>query len=265
MSNDSSSQPETTKSKPSDSLRPWGIGAAVLAILFSFILVPAIVQTLVYFYPNVAGWSEQRVEDWLHSSPLQTFLSILFSGVATVAVLLWFTTRRKVPFTQAVGLGKIRLRDIGYTLLGMVAYITLAITAIVVAEQIFPLDTTAEQDIGFLKGISGISLAMAFAGLVIIAPIAEEIVFRGFLYGTLRRNNVRKWLAIVVTSLVFASLHLFGGTGEALLWIAFIDVFILSLILCYLRERTGTIWASIGVHAAKNFLTFLNLFVFGTR
>ncbi|HET8671581.1 MAG TPA: CPBP family intramembrane glutamic endopeptidase, partial [Candidatus Saccharimonadales bacterium] len=82
-----------------------------------------------------------------------------------------------------------------------------------------------------------------------------------FFYGTLRANKMRKWTAMVVTSILFGVLHLFGAAEGGLLWIAFIDTFVLSLVLCHLREENGTIWASIGVHALKNGFVFANLFI----
>ncbi|MEK7153780.1 MAG: CPBP family intramembrane glutamic endopeptidase, partial [Patescibacteria group bacterium] len=118
-----------------------------------------------------------------------------------------------------------------------------------------------EQALGFTRGISGTGLVMAFVSLVILPPLAEEIIFRGFLYGTLRANKVRAGVAILVTSLIFGSLHLFGAAEGGLLWIAFVDTFILSLVLCYFREQNGTIWASVGIHALKNGFVFLNLFI----
>ncbi|MGH7237402.1 MAG: CPBP family glutamic-type intramembrane protease [Candidatus Saccharimonadales bacterium] len=41
-----------------------------------------------------------------------------------------------------------------------------------------------------------------------------------------------------------------------------VDTFILSTVLCYLREKTGRLYAGIGVHALKNFVAFAALFLF---
>ena len=87
---------------------------------------------------------------------------------------------------------------------------------------------------------------------------------RGFLFGALRRST-GFWISAAITSVIFASLHLGGGEqGAGLLWIAAIDTFILSLALCYLREKTGRLWASIGLHAIKNGVAFVALFILVT-
>ena len=64
----------------------------------------------------------------------------------------------------------------------------------------------------------------------------------------------------LVTSVIFGALHTLTGK-DGLLWIAAIDTFALSLVLCYLREKTGNLYASMGVHAIKNGIAFLALFV----
>jgi hypothetical protein len=136
---------------------------------------------------------------------------------------------------------------------------------LVIVEQILPFNTQQKQNLGFQPGIHGGGFIMAFIALVILPPIAEEILFRGFLYGTLRRNRASKLVATITTSLLFAGLHLFGGTGSGLLWSAFVDIFTLSLVLCYLRERTGGIWAGMVVHALKNALAFVGVFIIATH
>ena len=59
--------------------------------------------------------------------------------------------------------------------------------------------------------------------------------------------------------------HLAEGGAAGPLWIGFIDTFILSLVLCYLRVKTGSLWAGITLHALKNGIAFVALFVIGTR
>jgi len=61
-------------------------------------------------------------------------------------------------------------------------------------------------------------------------------------------------VAALVTSLVFAAVH-----GQ---WNVAIDTFALSLVLCALREVTGTIWAGILLHMFKNAIAFYVLFIY---
>jgi membrane protease YdiL (CAAX protease family) len=85
---------------------------------------------------------------------------------------------------------------------------------------------------------------------VVVAPIAEEIIFRGYLYGVMRRYCGRI-PALLFSSLLFAAIH---GNLSALP-----GLFILAVTLCLLYERTGSLWANITLHAAFNTLTIVAL------
>lgn len=87
---------------------------------------------------------------------------------------------------------------------------------------------------------------------VICAPISEEVLFRGWLYGRLRKIVPGKWfvpIAILITSICFAWIH-----HEFKL--AF-SAFLFSVCLCILREYTKNIYGGILIHALWNFQTFL--------
>jgi membrane protease YdiL (CAAX protease family) len=251
-------------SKPAPTLEPkpktWSPVTAILMVLASFLVAPVIVQVVLMFVPNILGWDAATAKQWLQEAPLSNFLYVLFVEALTVGGLYWFTRYKKVSFRKIAGLGKFKVRDIGHGLLGILIYFGIFTILLTVVDQFVKLDTDQKQALGFNQGVSGAGLAMAFVSLVILPPIAEEIMFRGFFYGTLRKH-LKSWPTILVTSVFFASLHLFGAAEGGLLWSAFVDVFALSIVLCYLREQNGSIWASMIVHALKNGFVFLNLFV----
>jgi membrane protease YdiL (CAAX protease family) len=243
-------------------IRPWSIRVALVVLTLVIVVSPIIAQLALLIYPHLKGWSSAQGQSWLLNAPLATFLYVLFAEGLTVGTLfLFISTYKKANFKRAVGLYKPQWRYVGYALVGILVYVVLLIIVLAVVNSIVHINTNEKQALGFSPGITGIDLVMAFAGLVILPPIAEEIAFRGFLYGTLR-DRFPMWPTILITSLIFGGLHLFTGATNALLWSAFVDVFTLSLVLCYLREKTGTIWAGMGVHALKNLLAFLTLFVF---
>lgn len=89
-----------------------------------------------------------------------------------------------------------------------------------------------------------------------VAPAFEELAFRGFLYPALRR-----WtggvLAAVLTSIPFALLHA-QQVGHA--FSPLLMVFIVSLVLTAIRQRTGSVAASTLVHMTYNLSIFLAVF-----
>lgn len=85
---------------------------------------------------------------------------------------------------------------------------------------------------------------------------------RGFLY-----TGLKRWLpwtvAGLIVSVLFGAAHLSEGGDAGLLWVGAIDTFTLSLVLIALRELTGNLWAGIVLHATKNCLAFVRIFLIG--
>ena len=136
---------------------------------------------------------------------------------------------------------------------GFIVYFLASALLIFLTTQLLPgFDVEQVQEIGFDNIAQRHEYLMAFITLVIIAPVAEEALFRGYLYGHLRAR-IPIWLAMVITSAVFGAVH--GQLNVA------IDTFALSMIMCSLREVTGSIWAGILLHMLKNGLAFYLLFV----
>ncbi|MEW6182981.1 MAG: type II CAAX endopeptidase family protein [Bacillota bacterium] len=97
------------------------------------------------------------------------------------------------------------------------------------------------------------SLAPLFSGFsfpwwllvvgVVVAPVVEEIFFRGFVFGGMRKKyGWRK--AALISSAFFAVIHLE--------WTAFLPIFILGCFFAYLYHRSNSIWPAILVHASTN-------------
>lgn len=136
---------------------------------------------------------------------------------------------------------------------GFIVYVILAGIMLMIATQLFPaLNVQEAQDTGFSELVRGFEYLVAFLTLVVVAPVAEEILFRGYLLGKLRKH-VPLWIAILLTSLLFAGLH----------WpvSVMIDVFVLSIVLCLLRVFSKSLWPSIFLHMIKNAIAFYVLFI----
>jgi uncharacterized protein len=96
----------------------------------------------------------------------------------------------------------------------------------------------------------------AWASFVLVQPLLEELVFRGILQGhalrlTARQGVARRLgpvtLANVLVSVGFVALHL---RAQPLAWA--LAVLVPSLVLGHLRERMGSVWPAVLVHAVYN-------------
>lgn len=240
---------------------PWGPLRAVMGVIFSFIGVQVITTIIVAVYANLQGWSSETTVEWL-SETVPQFTLLAVSEILTLCIIWMFIMQ--YPWQRvkaALGLHKIRWHDAGWVILGAVLYFAAYLTFLSVIRIFLPINVEQEQEIGFDNVQNTAGLALTFIGLVVLAPVTEEIVFRGYLYAGMRR-----WVGIVggaiFTSIIFSLPHLVQGADGNLLWVAGIDTFALSLVLCYLREKTGSIYAGMGVHAVKNCIAFLALYVF---
>lgn len=132
---------------------------------------------------------------------------------------------------------------------------TLGAGVLVTLFQVFSwFDAAETQETGFTAYMTGGEKVVAFLTLVVAAPIVEEIIFRGWLYGKLRAK-LKMPLAIILVSLLFGLMHFQWNVG--------VNVFALSVVLCGLREITGTIYAGILTHMVKNGVAFYLLYVLG--
>lgn len=150
--------------------------------------------------------------------------------------------------------------DIGLAPVGFIIYALIA-AGITALFALFPWFNAGEvQEIGFSYYVSGPDRVLAFITLVVVAPIAEEVIFRGWLYGRLREKIAVEYsnvISIVVSSLLVSLL--FGLVHMQ--WNVGVNVFALSMVLCGLREVTGTIYAGMLLHMLKNGVAFWLLFM----
>lgn len=144
--------------------------------------------------------------------------------------------------------------DIGLAPIGYVVYMVIA-TALTTFMSIFTWFNPEEaQDVGFSYFISGFDRVIAMIALVIIAPLTEEIIMRGWLYGKVR-SKLKVIPAILLVSVLFGLLH-----GQ---WNVAVSTFALSIVLCGLREITGTIWSGVLLHMLSNGIAFYLLYIAG--
>ncbi|MCL2706793.1 MAG: CPBP family intramembrane metalloprotease [Dehalococcoidia bacterium] len=92
---------------------------------------------------------------------------------------------------------------------------------------------------------------MLWLATVVVAPVFEEAFFRGFMFVGLQRSRLRAVGVIILTSVVWACLHLqYNLFGIA-------SILIMGLVLGVTRYKTGSLWCPIIVHAVWNALAFV--------
>jgi membrane protease YdiL (CAAX protease family) len=254
-------QAENTQTKTKKLFPPWSPFAAVLLVVAIYLGASILAEIILSLYASAHHLTTAQTNSWLtNSTYAQFFNSALVYGMMAAAIYA-FARRFKVSL-GSFGLVEPRFRDVGIALLGVPVYILGYVVLEVIAKSLFPsIDVNQQQQLGFPTTVSPAEQLLIFLSLVILPPIVEELLMRGFLFTSLLKR-LKFIPAAIITSLVFASAHLQLGAGAPPLWIAAIDTFTLSLVLCYMRYKTGSLWPGIFLHALKNGVAFLAIFVF---
>lgn len=184
-----------------------------------------------------------------------TLLSVVAYAL-TLWLVIWLPWKVLRQKTTKKELGLARLpswTDLALGPASFIPYMIVSSVLLLIVTKLFPvIDIAQKQELGFGAGIFGLDVAVAFLLFVVIAPVIEETLFRGYLYGKLRQR-IGVVLSVLLVSVGFGLLHGQVNVG--------IDTFALSIVLCLLREYTGSIWAGVLLHATKNGLAFYLLFI----
>ncbi|MGD8902093.1 MAG: type II CAAX endopeptidase family protein [Anaerolineae bacterium] len=168
----------------------------------------------------------------------------LFTAITEAGLLVpvwWLVMRR-----YGVGLDALGLRRFGAGSLGVgcgLMIMSLLFNA-VWASILAIFDLRAQVDLVPIFAELSSPWWLLLAGIV-VAPVVEELFFRGFLYaGLAQRYSWRR--AAVISSALFALIHLQP--------LAIPPIFILGYIFAYLYRRSGSIWPAVVMHVATNAL-----------
>lgn len=209
---------------------------------------------LVFSYLSIANAkAPEQPESKIHIADLVTSIGFqFFLAGSTILVMVW-----RVRPTTWLG-----LRWVKWPWVFLIApTAVLAMWALMIGLQISGYmkwmeslgGETVQDTVKLLQSSTDpvILCLMGFAA-VFVAPVCEEIIFRGYFYSAAKKF-AGPWVAAVCSALVFAAAH---GNLSALL-----PLFILALVLVFLYEKTGSLWAPIAVHFCFNGATVLIQFI----
>jgi hypothetical protein len=92
--------------------------------------------------------------------------------------------------------------------------------------------------------------------VILLAPFVEEVLFRGLVFGNLKYKS--RPLAYVVSCLLFALLHVWQfavGNHDVTYFLQMLQYLVPGVVLAWAYDHSGTLWTSVGIHAAANALS----------
>ncbi|MBN1411211.1 MAG: CPBP family intramembrane metalloprotease [Spirochaetales bacterium] len=179
------------------------------------------------------------------------FFVVYFITAAPQIFLLWFYLKNREPESLPLfGLVKISFKDTLFGLLFMpgllVIYFVIVMTVI-----LFPPEVTQWFSEGYRWHVNHPELLPLIFVFCIVTGYREELLFRSFLYVRCTQLGIPVPLAILVNSLLFASLHIYEGP------LGFVFAFAISLYLAHLFYRYRNIHIIGLSHALFNFTVLL--------
>jgi membrane protease YdiL (CAAX protease family) len=237
----------STEPTTSVSAVPWGwrdlVRAIALSAISLIVLFVALVAAIVC--RQLLGAADDLIV-------LTAITEIGFYAIILLAIY-WTTVRRYQSPWAALG---IRPVPLGWLILapllvaGMLAVdgaIASAISSFQGQEFVNPQVNDMTQG----QQLSTLHLVLLLLGVAVVAPIVEELFFRGMLYPLLWRR-LPGWLAIVVNAAIFAALHFIPILLPVL--------FVMGLLLTFVRARTNSVIPGILIHALNNAVFVLAIY-----
>jgi membrane protease YdiL (CAAX protease family) len=248
-------------SLPEDLRVPWSWVHFVVFLIFGFgSLVVVQAGFLLYYAPHLRISSQKELEQILLSKP-EFAIGSMVLWYALIFLFLYVTVSvlRGFPFWRSLGWRKMKPRDgapprkpwIFFLVGAALSFFVTLLSARIHTPEHIPI-----EDIYRYRSTALLFMAMA----VLLAPLVEETVFRGYLY-PLVAKTFGVATGVLVTGLLFGLLH-----GAQLGWTwGLVSVLILvGVVFTFVRARTGTVFTSYLLHLGYNF-TLALFTIIGTR
>lgn len=222
----------------------------LLAILFMLIVgtiaisILMMVVGIIYAVVNSSGGEIDIYElEAFLSGEVGLLLSTSISNIVCIGgcILLWKLFEKK----KISEMGLINIKK-GY--IDLILGLIMGAVAISIVAAILLLTGTVKLEGSITNPNISPSL---FWGLILFITVGfgEEILGRGYIMSVLKQTR-NKWVIIIISSLIFAALHL-GNNGISL--IAFVNLALVGSLFAYMFMKSKNIWMPIGYHITWNY------------
>jgi membrane protease YdiL (CAAX protease family) len=172
-------------------------------------------------------------------------LATYFSASAAIGIIIFAIRLRKdYSVKEYLGLNRIRIKPI-LLMLGITAIYVVILNTISVL--------TGYEGSTFVSDVYKTSVypVLLWLAMVIFAPAFEEALFRGFMYEGYSQSRIGAAGAVLLTSLLWALLHIQYGFFEIS------AIFFFGIVLGIARYFTGSLWAPLFMHAFFNLVSMI--------
>lgn len=233
---------------PEDLRVSWSWPHLIIFIFFGFASLMVVQLGFVFYVSANRHLSAVQVQRVFENSPqLLVETNVLWYALLFLFLYVTLAVLRDVPFWRSLGWRKLNANPARGTGSGWMYFFSGCGLAIFVALASYNMKNTEHLPIQeIFKNRSGAMLLMAMA--VLVAPLVEETVFRGYLY-PLFAKSLGVFPGILITGALFGLMH---GSQLGWTWRLVLLLTLVGVIFTFARARTGTVLASFLLHLGYN-------------
>ncbi len=188
-------------------------------------------------------WSRQPPAELLHlaSNGVAVTIMILVSAPIELLLLVIFAERSGQSAAPYLGWVWPRRRHVVFGVIGTFAfYAVVRLIGQDIADQFPARITETARAAGWLPGFA--------VAVVVLAPMSEETLFRGFLFRGWLKSSRDAWPVIIVTAFIFAILHVQYNS------LIMVQIFVLGILFGWMRWVSGSSILTALMHGLFNLL-----------
>lgn len=213
------------------------------------------VPLFVYFgtLPAVVKIAEKIIDDMLEwQKAFVENLVVITGALATIVIIVFLVRASFARRLKGFGLNRRTIsKDFGIAAINYLSVWPVVMVMIILTTELGKFVNGPDfkmqphRELEFITKYPQLPLTISiFVVAVVIAPIFEEMVFRGLFQTMLRSFSGKVWLSIFITSIFFVVTHFNAGHWPAL--------FVLSMAMGYSYEKSGSLFRPIFIHAFFN-------------
>lgn len=229
---------------------PWRVRDAFIVFFLPWIVLPIAVVILLGVLSPVSPAAAAFLDRLQDGDPIASFGLTLIDAVGSLSAIAYYLRKRGAKWRD-LGWRRFSLKK-ATILFAVVAlsFFFLVAVAYALIQLVFPGFNANQEQTNEFIGVAPSLKPLSFFALVVLPPIIEETVFRGFLFPALA-TRYGYALGVISSSVLFGFAHLQANIS--------IYTFILGLLLCILYRRLGSIFPGMAVHMMNNYLAFTAL------
>lgn len=229
---------------------PWGVKDAVIVFLGGWIVLPVLVVILLRLIAPFNPLAETIMSS-LRSGGVGTSFALALIDAVGALLLVWYYLRRYRASWAAVGWRQVNwLKAAGYLLGAFILFALLIGPLLQLIALLNPSFQPNQPQQNEFVGAANNHRVLALIALVVLPPIVEETVFRGFIFPAIAKRW-GFWAGAIVSSILFGFAHLQANVS--------VYTFVLGILLCFMYARLRSIIPGIGLHMLNNYLAFVAL------